>query len=153
MALSELAQSVEFGLLPEPLATDVQSSLERSIAGGAVFERGGTPLEVFQHTVDSAIRNIRQHPRGELLHGANPVMRWMASDATVRMDSAGNIKLQPGEDRRRRRRDHGPGAGDGQGGKDARLPGDGATWGWRRSEWCRPAAMPDSCPATRTARG
>ncbi len=30
--------------------------------------------------------------RGELHHGDNPVMRWMASNATVRMDPAGNIK-------------------------------------------------------------
>ncbi len=30
--------------------------------------------------------------RGELRHGDNPVMRWMASNATVRMDPAGNIK-------------------------------------------------------------
>lgn len=34
----------------------------------------------------------RRVNRGEILHGDNPVMRWMASNATVRMDPAGNIK-------------------------------------------------------------
>ena len=34
----------------------------------------------------------RRVNRGEILHGDNPVMRWMASNVTVRMDPAGNIK-------------------------------------------------------------
>ena len=34
----------------------------------------------------------RRVRRGELHHGDNPVVRWMASNATVRMDPAGNIK-------------------------------------------------------------
>ena len=67
MAVSELAQSVDFGLLPEPLAAAVRSSLERAIGRGAVFESGTTPLKIFQHAVDNATRDIRQHPRGELL--------------------------------------------------------------------------------------
>ena len=29
---------------------------------------------------------------GELRHGDNPVMRWMASNVSVRMDPAGNLK-------------------------------------------------------------
>ena len=34
----------------------------------------------------------RRVNRGEILHGDNPVMRWMASNVTVRMDPAGSIK-------------------------------------------------------------
>ena len=34
----------------------------------------------------------RRVNRGEVHHGDNPVLRWMASNATVRMDPAGNIK-------------------------------------------------------------
>jgi len=30
--------------------------------------------------------------RGEFLHGNNPVMKWMASNVAVKMDSAGNLK-------------------------------------------------------------
>ena len=67
MALSALAQSVDFDLLHGPLAESVQSSLQRSLAAGTAFEYGSCPLEVFQHAVDGAIRDIRQHPRGELL--------------------------------------------------------------------------------------
>jgi phage terminase large subunit-like protein len=29
---------------------------------------------------------------GKLLHGANPVLRWMASNVAVEMDAAGNLK-------------------------------------------------------------
>ena len=34
----------------------------------------------------------RRVNRRELRHGNNPVVRWMASNVTVRMDPAGNIK-------------------------------------------------------------
>jgi len=30
--------------------------------------------------------------RGEFHHGGNPVMRWMASNVTVKIDPAGNMK-------------------------------------------------------------
>jgi phage terminase large subunit-like protein len=29
---------------------------------------------------------------GELLHGGNPVLRWMASNVSIKPDTAGNIK-------------------------------------------------------------
>ena len=34
----------------------------------------------------------RRVNRGELRHGDNPVVRWMASNVSVRMDPAGNMK-------------------------------------------------------------
>jgi hypothetical protein len=62
-----LAQSVDFDLLHEPLAESVRSSLQRALAAEAVFEYGSSPFDVLQHAVDGAIRDIRRHPRGELL--------------------------------------------------------------------------------------
>ena len=35
---------------------------------------------------------IRAQNRGELRHGDNPVVRWMASKVSVRMDPAGCMK-------------------------------------------------------------
>lgn len=31
--------------------------------------------------------------KGELIHGGNPVLRWMAGNAVVETDPAGNIKV------------------------------------------------------------
>ena len=30
--------------------------------------------------------------KGELKHGGNPILRWMASNATAKTDASGNIK-------------------------------------------------------------
>lgn len=66
MPLSDLAQSVDFSHLDEPLAEDMHASLRRAVAGGVVFEGGAAPLDIFCHAVDTAIRDIDRHPRGEL---------------------------------------------------------------------------------------
>jgi len=36
---------------------------------------------------------------GELAHGGNPVLRWMASNVIVQMDPAGNVKPDKGKSR------------------------------------------------------
>jgi phage terminase large subunit-like protein len=36
---------------------------------------------------------------GELAHGGNPVLRWMASNVIVQTDPAGNIKPDKGRSR------------------------------------------------------
>lgn len=67
VTLSTLAKSVAYDLLPEGLAVDLFSSVSSALEGGTVFEYGSAPLHVFQHAVDGAVRDIRRHPRGQLL--------------------------------------------------------------------------------------
>lgn len=67
MAVSQVAQTSDLELLEESLASDLSSSIAKALAGGAIFESGASPLEVFQHAVDGAVRDIHHHPRGQLL--------------------------------------------------------------------------------------
>jgi len=49
---------------------------------GQGFMSMAAPTQEFERVVN----------RGEFLHGNNPVMKWMASNVAVKMDSAGNLK-------------------------------------------------------------
>lgn len=62
-----LAQSIDFSFLDDGLAADVEASISDALAGGAVFLGGATPLDIFRSAVDAAIRDVREHPRGNLL--------------------------------------------------------------------------------------
>ncbi len=67
MRLSDLAKAVDFDLIGGTLGQDVRRSLEEALAGDAIFDGGGTPLDIFRRAVDAAIRDVSSHPRGELL--------------------------------------------------------------------------------------
>lgn len=40
----------------------------------------------------SPTKELERRMEGTLNHGANPVLRWMASNVTTEQDAAGNIK-------------------------------------------------------------
>lgn len=62
-----LADSAGFEILRADLARDVEVSLAKSLAGGAIFPGGGEPLSIFHATLATSIRDVEKHPRGILL--------------------------------------------------------------------------------------
>ena len=60
------ADTVGFELLGENLGGDVESSLNKALAGGAVFHKATDPLSIFREGLAASIRNIESHPRGRL---------------------------------------------------------------------------------------
>jgi hypothetical protein len=59
--------AVGFELLGEELADDVRVALAVALQEGAVFFGGATPLAIFRHFLETAIRDINGGPRGRLL--------------------------------------------------------------------------------------
>jgi hypothetical protein len=61
-----LTDTVGFELLGGYLGKDVESALETSLAGGAIFPNATDPLSIFRESLALSIRNIESHPRGRL---------------------------------------------------------------------------------------
>jgi CxxC-x17-CxxC domain-containing protein len=61
-----LVDSVGFDLLGEELGSDIRSTLEKALAGGAVFHKAHEPLSIFRQALVASIREIQSDPRGRL---------------------------------------------------------------------------------------
>jgi len=61
-----LASTVGFQLVGGTLGSDVKSSLETAVAGGAGFPNATQPLAIFRESLAAAIRSIESQPRGKL---------------------------------------------------------------------------------------
>ncbi|MBI9084163.1 MAG: hypothetical protein JEZ11_11240 [Desulfobacterales bacterium] len=65
-ASGSLVDSAGFDLVDSDLGTDIESSLQFTLTGGAVFSNGTTPLSIFRQALSASIRDIESHPRGRL---------------------------------------------------------------------------------------
>ena len=62
----QIAKLADFSFLPQEMAQDLETSLGYAVEE-AVFEKSQTPLGVFQEVLYSSLRDIENHPRGQLL--------------------------------------------------------------------------------------
>ena len=64
--LGLLVNTVGFKLLGEALGCDVETSLKKALALGAVFPDGTNPLSIFRESLAESIRTIETHQRSTL---------------------------------------------------------------------------------------
>lgn len=63
----DVAAQADFDLLREELADEVERALVEAVEWGVVFSAGRESLAIFRAAVGEAVRDIREHPRGQLL--------------------------------------------------------------------------------------
>ncbi len=62
----QFVSDVDFSFLPREMKRELRDSLRVAVKE-AVFETGRSPLDVFRSAMYSSLRDIENHPRGELL--------------------------------------------------------------------------------------
>lgn len=58
--LTGLSDTVDFGLLDEPLAQDVEASLRKAVELGVIFDSSPDPLAIYRQALRSSIRQLEE---------------------------------------------------------------------------------------------